>query len=445
MSKKECTFTSKALADHITNQFCEITGISKDNILNGLVRSERMVRFDMKNWGYKWKNNKKRPFFEGHERDDVVKHRSEFIDYKLNRKDHYWTVDPETNEWIAPIEKPCLEIFHDEASNASNEQSPMRWVKEGAEPFISKGRGRSIMTSDFLIAHPSGSTFSLSEEEWKNATEKYPSLLDDHGINYEPRTCIGSIVPGREGYFDSEAILNQFERLFQMLQFKKAYHYPVPCDIEVIVDNARTHTAQTLNINDYRLNIGKSCPLEYIVWKDDNENEHTLDLFFKDGPNKGLSKGLRQIAIELGFEISPKAKLVDIKALVVKHPAFSSSTKLEALGNKYGVKIIFLPKFHCELNPIEGKWCLEKGYVRKRSNQKFDRMISLIKEAREYFQQNNDFFTRKLLKRHWNVLIAYKTGATYGQVLKTYSGGKTQENVLSHRKFYETFLKLQIN
>jgi hypothetical protein len=56
-----------------------------------------MVRFDMKNWGYKWKKNKKRPFFEGHEREDVVKHRSEVVNYFLDRKDHYWVVDPETN------------------------------------------------------------------------------------------------------------------------------------------------------------------------------------------------------------------------------------------------------------------------------------------------------------------------------------------------------------
>jgi hypothetical protein len=112
------------------------------------------------------------------------------------------------------------------------------------------------------------------------------------------------------------------------------------------------------------------------------------------------------VAIELGFEIPPKAKLIDIKAMVITHPAFSSSTKLEALAKTYGVKIIFLPKFHCEMNPIEGKWCLEKGYVRKHTNQKFEKMLSLIKEARIYFQENDDFFTRKLIKRFWNVLVA---------------------------------------
>jgi hypothetical protein len=46
------------------------------------------------------------------------------------------------------------------------------------------------------------------------------------------------------------------------------------------------------------------------------------------------------------------------------------------------------------MNPIEAKWCLEKGYVRKHTNQKFQKMLSLIKEARNYFQYNDELFTR---------------------------------------------------
>ena len=110
--------------------------------------------------------------------------------------------------------------------------------------------------------------------------------------------------------------------------------------------------------------------------------------------NAGLSKGLRVVAKELGFNPVGK-KLDELKAILIKHPAFSSTTKLEALGQKYGVKIIFCPKFHCELNPIEGRWCLEKGYVRKHSDQTFFKMLHLIKEARNYFEENQ--FYKKLI------------------------------------------------
>lgn len=108
------------------------------------------------------------------------------------------------------------------------------------------------MVSDFMVIHPSGSFFSLSEDEWNEAVKKYPSLSESNVINYEERTCTGSIIPGQDRYFDNKSIMNQFERLFQMLEFKKAFNFPVKHDIEVIVDNARTHTAQNINIESFR-------------------------------------------------------------------------------------------------------------------------------------------------------------------------------------------------
>ena len=145
-------------------------------------------------------------------------------------------------------------LFHDESTFRSGEQLSSRWFKKGSEPFISKGKGRSWMVSDFLVAHPSSAFFSLNEEEWSEAIKKYPSLTHDNLIHYETRTCTGGIIPGQEGYFDNNYILSQFERLFQMLEFKQAYNYPVKHRIEIVVDNARTHTSQVCSLNEFRLN-----------------------------------------------------------------------------------------------------------------------------------------------------------------------------------------------
>ena len=67
----------------------------------------------------------------------------------------------------------------------------------------------------------------------------------------------------------------------------------------------------------------------------------------------GFSKGLKQIAIKLGYEPKEKIKLAEIKELLKDHLAFVAESKLEVLARNYGVKIIFNPKFHYELNPIE--------------------------------------------------------------------------------------------
>ena len=55
-----------------------------------------------------------------------------------------------------------------------------RWTVERKTPFFSKGQGRSHMVSDFLVAHPSGSLFSLSQEEFDLAAKQYPSLKSDN-------------------------------------------------------------------------------------------------------------------------------------------------------------------------------------------------------------------------------------------------------------------------
>jgi transposase len=51
------------------------------------------------------------------------------------------------------------------------------------------------------------------------------------------------------------------------------------------------------------------------------------------------------------------------------------------------MKIIYCPKYHCELNAIEGLWCHQKAYVRSRSDQTFDKMIKLISESRINFAE----------------------------------------------------------
>ena len=78
-----------------------------------------------------------------------------------------------------------------------------------------------------------------------------------------------------------------------MLEFKKEYHFPVKHTIEIIVDNARTHTAQLVNINDFRLNPNGNCPLEILTFIDDN----------------GVPKGLKKIAFEFGYDLPAKIKI----------------------------------------------------------------------------------------------------------------------------------------
>ena len=51
------------------------------------------------------------------------------------------------------------------------------------------------------------------------------------------RTGTAIITIGSDAYFDNETMLHQFERLFQMFEFKREYKNHA---IEIMVDNPRT-------------------------------------------------------------------------------------------------------------------------------------------------------------------------------------------------------------
>ena len=74
-------------------------------------------------------------------------------------------------------------------------------------------------------------------------------IPDDKELNYVERSATASIHIGKEAYFDNMTILEQFERLFQMIQFKEAFKGH---RIECIVDNARSHTARSHSVFEFR-------------------------------------------------------------------------------------------------------------------------------------------------------------------------------------------------
>ncbi|CAF1508602.1 unnamed protein product, partial [Didymodactylos carnosus] len=303
---------------------------------------------------------------------------------------------------------------HDECTFRSGEVSARRCVIDDSAPFFSKGRGRSYMISDFLVIHPSSPYFQLSPAEWNQATQRYPKLLEEVDIIYEKFSASAAINIGSDLYMDNELILEQFERLFQMLQFKEEYKTHT---IEVLVDNARTHTSKKFSVNDFNMKPGTRCPVQSIEYLDPATNQRkTINCYFTDGENKGKSRGLLNIALNLGLKVPLNCKLQQLKELVSQHPAFQNVTKLEKLGTQYGIQVLYVPKYHCELNPIEGYWCHMKQFVRKHNDQTFNKMVSLIGEARKNFKDRQIYL--ELCRRFWTTLIAYNDGKDYKQVLQ---------------------------
>lgn len=291
------------------------------------------------------------------------------------------------------------------------------------------------MLSDFIVQHPTGPFFSLTDTEYRRATKKFPALSNLDGLNYLINSVTAGINVGQEGYFDNETILNKFEKLFMLLSFKDDYKGH---QVEVVVDNARTHSAKEYSLNDFQKGIGTKCPVDSIEYVSDNGQLISISGFFSDGKDKGKSKGLFELAKELQVQIRPDMKLADIRAALLDHPAFQNASKLELLARKYQVKIIFCPKFHCELNAIEGLWCQMKQYVRARSDQTFPSLLRLLPESRKNFEQRK--IPMKLLRCFWRSLDPYNQGSSYSAVLKFFFSQLWEPSVVSHRKITKSRL-----
>ncbi len=86
---------------------------------------------------------------------------------------------------------------------------------------------------------------------------------------------------------DNDMILELFERLFKLIEFKESFK----C-LRIIVDNATTHTAKNYSISDF---IKKTkCSTEKIEWK---ENGKSLDCFHKNGVSKGLFQKAKELKL----------------------------------------------------------------------------------------------------------------------------------------------------
>ena len=186
-----------------------------------------------------------------------------------------------------------------------------------------------------------------------------------------------------------------------MLKFKTIFKNH---KIVLVVDNARTHTAKKFDRNLLFKKAGTNCPYESLEWEENGEFKR-----FEFFDEEGISKGLFNCCIELKLipenakQNSAEYSLESLREIISNHPSFDQRSNLEILGEKYGIILLFWPKFHCELNPIESVWCYIKQYVRARTDRTYDAMIRLIEEAKEKFK--NTFQTNKnRIVLHLNII-----------------------------------------
>lgn len=273
--------------------------------------------------------------------------------------------------------------YHDESTFYANDRRQTRWVhkSEKATPRA-KGEGASLMVADFVSADYG---FLRSPDGEESA-----QILFRAGKN-------------RDGYFTNQEILDHATLAMDIL----SRHYPDD-DHVLIFDNAPTHLKRPDDaLSARRMSSKPTAPdkplfgVDIDVIGEDGRPVYTPngkkqrqrvrmgDARFPDGrpqslyfdeksQRPGVFKGMAQILEERGIRVSGKrAQCPDFKCkppaldccvrrVLYNQPDFcDAESVLENHCRECAFQVLFLPKFHCEINPIEQCWGAAKREYRK--------------------------------------------------------------------------------
>ena len=128
---------------------------------------------------------------------------------------------------------------------------------------------------------------------------------------------------------------------------------------------------------------------------------------------------MSSIRISKGNEDGSERKRIDTsgmnaKTMRVKLSTFNDfaeqKTLLQELIQHRGHLCYYIPKFHCELNPIERCWCHAKKLTRAQANGSIIRLRKIVKEGLESV-------TVGLIQKYFRTVRAYEACYLQGYVV----------------------------
>lgn len=314
--------------------------------------SERTARRWLVRLGYRRTLIKKGVYMDGHERPDVVKYRTDvFLPKMAEFQARMTTYDRKTLEATEPKlpngVKKVIAYFHDECCFHALDYMKSAWLAEGQTVLQKKSRGRLIHVSDFIT----------------EVTGRLVRRDKDGNIIADARQII---YPGSKGdaWWDTEQLIVQIRKA---VKIHNDLHPGVTALF--IFDQSSAHASlapgalRAFDMN--KSNGGKQRKQNDTVIPDTNPTPVQRGKVQKMTTAKGEAKGLHDVLVERGFDVSKlRAKCAPVcplentgccmaRLLSQQDDFLNQPSMLETVITEAGHECIFLPKFHCELNPIE--------------------------------------------------------------------------------------------
>ena len=302
-----------------------------------------------------------------------------------------------------------LIIFHDESTFQANDEENWMWGEHGQCVLKPKSCGSGIMVSDFIDEH--NGYLRLTDEEYIQAVDKVD------GLQKEARAFL-EYGKEHEGYWTAKKFLAQLEDAVKIADIK----YPKDKGYRVcfVFDHSGCHgtfAEDALDASKMNLKPSSKQPrMHDTFW-----NGKVQKMVVEDG----TPKGLRAVLIERGVNVT-KMKFDEMRELISTHPDFrDEQPEIVKFLRRSGFGCIFLPKFHCEINPIEKCWAQAKRYTRAHTNYTIQRLRITVPQGLDSITIDN---IRNYFRKTRNYMFAYLEG---------YVGGKDLEDQIKrYKKMY---------
>lgn len=350
--------------------------------------------------GLKYLRLKPGIYKDGHERPDVIQDRKKYVEaimalkqtgtlVQVIRKDIQNPITGKTIEHVSLTQndrllgRPIVRVWQDECIVRSGDAQTMAWTKPGYEYGVPKSENRGLMLSLF-----------------------YNDLT---GTSVGTKGVAARIIKygkGGDGYWTHKDMI---QHVTDYLEDWHAQH-GTTYKLLFIFDNSSGHCAagdspalSLMNVSD-----GGKQPLFEQSIEANGKRVLLYTQKIEDNETVNVPKGLWRIACELGVvqhdKHYSKAELIDILS---QFECFEKKPKLQRVIEAYCHMCMFLPKFHCELNPVERVFSVIKRFVRERCTYKMDGLTKNLSLALQCLNINQ---LRRFSHRCDRYIAAYSSG-----------------------------------
>ena len=243
-------------------------------------------------------------------------------------------------------------FFHDGSTFQSNDDQPTFWGTKGTQIIKPKSKGAGIMVSDFICEKDGYLALTQSEYDAAKAT--------DPSIRLQARVLL-EYGENKEGYWTSDKFMQQMVMAVKIAEIK--YPKSEGWKHVWIFDHSSCHGAMAEDSLDVsKMNVkpgGKQRVMHDGFW---NGKPQSMNY------RGNVPKGLRVVLEERGID-TRKMNADEMRAILGSHPDFKGEkSRVERFLLEKGHIAYLLPKYHCELNPIERVWAQSKKYTKAYCN-----------------------------------------------------------------------------